>query len=671
MRMARNSAASKASLLPVFASVCIVVAALYFAQSVLIPLALAVLISFLLSPLVEWLRRIHVPRVPATLIVVVVAMSLVGLIGYVVGRQLVSLVNDLPKYKVDIQAKLSKFRVIEDAGERVVTRLEEFGKVTKSAAQRGKNAVGADDGSTASKAPLGSPENPTAVRISTEPSTQIQTVGEWIGKFVYPLVTAGLVTVFVIFMLIALEDLRDRVVRLVGYSRIEMTTEALDEAGTRISQFLLAEGYVNAAYGVAVAGGLWVIGHTLARSAGGFPNVLLWGLICGVLRFVPYVGIWIGAGLSIIVSFALPGFAPFIATILMFGGYELTVSQFVEPYLYGSKTGLTPLAVLVAAVFWTWLWGPIGLLLSTPLTVCIVVIAKFVPQLQFLNVLLSDEPMLDPHLRLYQRLLALDEEEASEVARKQLDETSLEYVYDQMILPALVRAERDRNMDRLDQQRERFINETLRTIIEELGERARDPSHNPTQRGPAALPREETRGMAVATPVELPKLPEGCAINVLLLPARHEADELAALMLSQILQDSGYYSSVMSSELLSSELVQKVDQQKADIVVISAMPPGATANARYLCKRLKSRPQPIPMVIGLWNQNIDFTAVRDRLDLDESTPVVTTLVDAARQVAQLAMPIVNRMHAEQGNSSRPPGSRSVRLPNASAGPSPS
>jgi predicted PurR-regulated permease PerM len=645
--MARNSAAGKASILPVMVSIIIVVAALYFAQSVLIPVALAVLFSFLLAPPVTWLRRIHIQRVPATLIVVVVAMSLVGLVGFVVGKQLVSLVNDLPTYKSSIQEKLSKFRLIEEGADRVVGRLEDFGKVPSKLNRAGRAAINSDGRTESPPAPLGSPDNPSSVRVTSEPSSQIEMIGEWVGKFVDPLVTAGLVIVFVIFMLMNLEDLRDRVVRLVGYSRIELTTDALDEAGSRISKFLIAEGYVNVAYGVAVAGGLWVIGHTLARSSGGFPNVLLWGLICGMLRFVPYIGIWVAAGLAILVSFALPGFSPFVATIVMFGVYELFVGQFVEPYLYGSKTGLTPLAVLVAAVFWTWLWGPIGLLLSTPLTVCIVVIAKFVA---FLNVLLSDEPMLDPHLRLYQRLLAMDEEEASEVARQQLAESSLETVFEEMLMPALARAERDRNQDRLDSQRERFIIDTLRTIIEELGDLARDPSHKPARVEPVAPPPEAARGVAVASNERVGKLPEGCVVNVLLLPARHEADELAALMLDQILLTYGYCASVMSSDLLSSELVQKVDDQKADIVVVSAMPPGATANARYICKRLRARPGPMAMVVGLWNQNADIASSRERLDIDESTLIVTNLTDAAQQIAQLAAPIVHRSLAEANHA---------------------
>ena len=573
-------------------------------------------------------------------------MGLVGLIGYVVGRQLVSLVSDLPKYKVDIQAKLSRFRVIEGAVERVADRLEEFGKVAAKRPSTDKVTIGPNGNPVPTRAPLGSPENPSSVRLSSEPSTQIQELGEWVGKFVDPLLTAGLVIVFVVFMLMNLEDLRDRVVRLVGYSRIELTTEALDEAGRRIGQFLIAEGYVNVGYGIAVAGGLWLIGHTLARSAGGFPNVLLWGLICGLMRFVPYVGIFVGAGMAILVSFALPGMSPVVATIVMFGAYELLVSQFVEPYLYGSKTGLTPLAVLVAAVFWTWLWGPIGLLLSTPLTVCIVVIAKFVPQMAFLNVLLSDEPMLDPHLRLYQRLLALDEEDASELARKQLTEFPLESVYDQMVMPALARAERDRTQDRLDPEREQFIAETMRTIIEELGDASRDPKNKPVAAPPPMPPREETRGLAVVVPAQLQRLPEGCVVNVLLLPARYYADELAAMMLGQILQSAGYCASVMSSDSLASELVQNVEDKKADIVVVSAMPPAATANARYLCKRLQAREKPAPLVVGLWSQSANIDSARKRLDLEESTPVVTTLVEATRQVARLADPIVHRMHIE-------------------------
>ncbi len=237
-----------------------------------------------------------------------------------------------------------------------------------------------------------------------------------VSKVTGPLTTMGLVTVFVIFMLISREELRDRLIRLTGHGRLHMTTQALDEAATRISSYLFAEAVVNFCYGFLVAGGLKLIGHIWGSAEGGFPSVLLWGLLCGLLRFVPYIGVWIAAAFPIVVSFAFfTGDGVFIGTIVLFAALEVVVSQFVEPYWYGSSTGMSPLAVLVSAVFWTWLWGPVGLVLSTPLTVCLVVIGKHVPALQFLDILLGDEPVLDPPTRLYQRMISMDGEEASDL----------------------------------------------------------------------------------------------------------------------------------------------------------------------------------------------------------------------------------------------------------------
>src|SRR5690349_2799833 len=400
------------------ASTCIIIAGLYFGREVLVPLALAILLSFLLTPAVRWLERLRIPRTPSVLIVVLIAVGFVGAIGYVVERQFVTIINQLPNYEDQLRAK--------------VHALGSHGGVFRKAEQEMKNITGATTQATTSAATVAgptppgeeapgsgshapttqpTPDNPLPVRLfpAASPLTVLRDFAETVLN---PLATAGLVLVFVIFMLLTREDLRDRMIRIVGHGRLNLTTQALDEASTRISKYLGALAIVNTAYALCTAGGLWVIGRFLGHGQG-FPDVVVWGILVGLFRFVPYVGVWIGASFPLLLSFALfPGNAAFFATLGLFVVLEILVSQFIEPVWYGQSTGMSPLAVLVAAVFWTWLWGAIGLLLSTPLTVCLVVIGKYVPQLQFLDILLGDEPVLPPHVRVYQRLIAGDEEEA-------------------------------------------------------------------------------------------------------------------------------------------------------------------------------------------------------------------------------------------------------------------
>jgi len=445
-----------------------------------------------------------------------------------------------------------------------------------------------------------------------------------------PLATACVVLVLIIFMLLGREDLRDRMIRLFGHGRLNLTTQALDEVAHRITRYLVAQSLVNICYGVAVGAGLWLIGRLLGHASGGFPNVLLWGLLCTLLRFIPYVGIWIAMLLPVTVSFALfPGNSPFLATIGMFVAYELVVSQFVEPYLYGSSTGMSPLAVLIAAVFWTVLWGPIGLLLSTPMTVCLVVLGKYVPQLEFLSVLLGDEPVLEPPVRIYQRLIALDQEEASDLIHEYLKQRSLEDVYDQILIPVLALAERDRQHEQLDDEREDFVHRGLRELIEELGEQA------------ATAQAKAASGDGTATSAAAPRsahamLPKDCYVRVYCLPAQDEADELAAMMLAQLLTLRGYCAEAISHDVLSGEMLELIEKNTADLVCISALPPTATSDARYLTRRLRARFPELPLIVGLWTFRNDLDRARLRISRDESVKLVTTLAEAEEQIDQRA-----------------------------------
>src|SRR5258706_2960114 len=282
-------------------------------------------------------------------------------------------------------------------------------------------------------------------------------------------------------MLMAREDLRDRVIRLIGQGRINITTQAMDEAGQRVSRYLIAQCIVNGAYGLSIALGLWLIGATFGHHDPSFPNWFLWGLLTGILRFIPYIGPWIGSAFPIAISLAVyHGMTVPLAVIAMFLIVELLSNNFLEPWLYGASTGVSTVAILVAAVFWTWLWGTPGLLLSTPLTVLIAVTGKYVPQLEFLNILLGDEPALAPKYRFYQRLLAEDVEEADELLAEYLAEKPVVQVYDEVVLPAMSLAEHDWHNDRLDQAKQAAIRQAIRDLVEEVGEKPRKVPDAPT-----------------------------------------------------------------------------------------------------------------------------------------------------------------------------------------------
>lgn len=656
--MAQSAVGSKGSKFIVLASVCIVVGGLYFAREVLIPIALAVLLSFLLTPVVRQLERWRFPRAAATLIVVGIGVAVIVLIGYVVAHQFVQVVEQLPDYRGQLHEKWDKLKNHGGVIKKAEQELHNISATTQPAALHPAQNTNLQTRETASlpKGPTNEApgnENPVPVRVVQPPQsnleTAVSTIADWASRFLSPLATAFLVLVLVIFMLLTREDLRDRMIRLIGHGRLNLTTQATDDAGNRISRYLGALAIVNSAYGACVAGGLWLIGHFLGHGTG-FPNVLVWGLLVGLFRFIPYVGIWIGASMPLALSFALfPGDAVFFATVGLFITLEVIVSQAVEPYWYGASTGMSALAVLVAAVFWTWLWGPIGLLLSTPLTVCLVVLGKYVPQLQFLDILLGDEPVLPPHTRLYQRLIASDDEEAVELAHEVLKDRTLEKVYDEVLVPALLQAERDFHRDRLDQERLNFVHQSIRDMVEELG----DDAQAKRLRNAAAQTEMAAKDQPLETEVVRPRptLPKDCVINVVCLPAKGEADEIVGKMLCQLLELRGYCAVIGSTDQLASEMVDMVEDKKARIVAVSAMPPAAVAHARYLCKRLHARFPEVHMIVGVWHTRADPERVKQRIACDASVHVVTLLAQAQDQIDQLAQsPMVRNTTSEPAST---------------------
>jgi predicted PurR-regulated permease PerM len=589
------------------------VAAMYVARDVLIPLAVAVLLAFLLTPLVTWLERRHLGRVLSILIVVVAALSVVGGITWIVEQQFVEVGAQLPQYRENIQNKLSRIRGatagrLANAAAGVESTLKSVATTTASP------HASAINNSTEANPPTPAP---VVVEEYSEPWSWFKLIGQYSSQVLSPLATLGLVLVFIIFILANRRDLRDRILRLVGDSRLHLTTQALDDAATRITHYLMMQSTVNAVYGVCVGAGLWLIG--ICSRQGHFPNVLLWALLAMVLRFLPYLGPWIAAALPIVLSFALySGGAVFIATVGLYVGIELVTSNFLEPWLYGSSTGMSAVAILASAVFWTWLWGPVGLLLSTPLTVCLVVIGKYVPQLQFLTVLLGDDQALEPSVRVYQRLLSLDQEEAGELLRKYHKEHGLDAVYEDVLIPALVMAEKDRYAGRLDGDREAFVCQSLRDLIEEMGEAQKKLS-------------PEEAPVSVDSP-----------ITVLCLPAHSQADEIVGLMLAQLLEQKGQRAIAASPVSLASEMLDMIQGQTAPIVCISALPPAAVSHSRYLCKRLHTRFPELPTVVALWTSKATPRTSLERLSSNPNIQLATSLKEAMAQVHQLVQPLLLR-----------------------------
>jgi hypothetical protein len=393
------------------------------------------------------------------------------------------------------------------------------------------------------------------------------------------------------------EDLRDRFIRLIGASQINLTTKALDEAAQRVSRYLLAQLIVNVTYGIPIGIGLYFIG---------IPNAILWGLFATILRFVPYIGPWLAASFPLFLSLAVgtTWTAP-IETLALFVVIELISNNVVEPWLYGASTGLSPMAVIVSAVFWTWIWGGIGLILATPLTVCLAVLGKHLPSFAWLDVLLGDKPPIATGDRLYQRLLANDEEEAVTIVEEYVAANSLAAAYDVVVLHALRQAESDCRADILDETRRRQIYGMLRRILTEL-----DPTPPP---------------------------PDNVPVAVLAMPASSEADEIAGVMLAHLLEMRGVMARVASSKSLTSEMADQALSSGAHVFCISALPPASVMPATYLARRLRERMPDARIIIGLWETLESETARRlQRFKRAHADDVFTSLERTTAELVALA-----------------------------------
>jgi len=542
------------------------IAGLYFGREIFIPFALAILLAFALAPIVTWLRRLRLPKVAAVIVAVGFALIIAAGVSVIVGAQLVELAENLPRYQLTIREKIRGLQSAAPGGglvDRVTSTIKDISKELEEPEKPAESTEPLEQESE---------RKPVPVTIEQPPPRPLEVIRTIAGPLLAPLATAGIVVVFVIFVLLEREDIRDRFIKLVGAGDLQRSTEALTEAASRVSRYLLMQLVVNVTYGVPIGIGLWFIG---------VPNAVLWGLLATVLRFIPYLGPFLAALFPLAVAFAVdPGWSMLLWVIGLFLVAELISNNFVEPWLYGSSTGLSSLAIIMAAIFWTSLWGPAGLFLSTPLTVCLVVIGRYVPQLEFLGTLLGNEPVLEPEERFYQRLLAGNTEEAVEIGEDYVDETSTIAFFDSVAIPALRLAENDRQRGN-DVGYRRLVADTMAAVVREVADHVDAPMP----------PGDEDEDEA----------DKALPVSVLCIGGRSELDRAGAQMAAQVLAERGIRARVLAPVAVRQHAIGQIDLAGVEVVCLVYLSRQPQVFARYVCRRLKRRAPDLKTVVCYWN----------------------------------------------------------------------
>jgi predicted PurR-regulated permease PerM len=559
----------------------IVIAGLYFGRPVLEPLALALLLSLLLAPAVLWLQHHGVGRGVAVFATVILAVIVIFGIAAAVGDEIIGLARNLPQYEQNIAAKIRSLNSVPGAG--VVGRATQV-----------LHDLGNEFAPDTTSAP-GEARTPVPVEIRPEP-VPLQILRNIAGPLLAPLAFAGMVLLFAIMILLKREDLRDRLLRLAGARDLHRTTAAMNEAAERLSNYLLMQLGIGVCFGLPVGIGLAVIG---------IPSAPLWGILGVLLRFIPYLGGPMTAVVPCLLAIAVdPGWSLFLWTVALFAAVEAVLANVVEPWVYGRTTGLSAVAVILASVFWTWLWGPVGLLLATPLTVCLVVLGRYVPQLQFLDILLGNRPVLSPEESLYQRLLAQDPEEGTEQAEEFSREKSLEAFFDEVTIPALLMAQADSDRGALTADRRAVIAAGFATILDNLAE----------------------DGLIEAEEADTAEPSIAC------LAGRNELDLAAAWLLQFLLRRRGHRVVVFSPDAVSTFNIDRLPLQGAAVVCLSLVSTTATARARYLVRRIRRRARRARLLIGFWGQGRSNFSVEEATAATAADAVVTTLVAAVAEI---------------------------------------
>jgi len=600
-RRASADSATRHSVI-VFGNIVLVVACLYWAQSVLIPVALSILLTFLLSPVASSLERAGLGRLPSIIVIVVLAFSLFATIGWIVTIEFTGLANELPQYTGNIRQKISDIRGVGKGG--VLEKVQSTIDDVKDEIQKKSNS-------------LPDKVKPSAVVTETQESSKFWPIPLVSTALTEPFAAAGLVIVLVVFMLVQREELRNRLIRLVGYGRLTFTTMALEEAGRRISRYLLMQTIINSSFGVCVGLALYLIG---------VPYSILWGFFAALLRFIPYVGPF--AATIMPSAMSLAAFQGWLWPILVVGIFitlELICNIILEPLLYSESAGVSGVGLLVAIAFWTWLWGPVGLVLATPLTVCVVVLSKYVRGMDFIGVLISDQPAMESNVSYYQRLVAMDQAEAAEIVEEHLKTHPREELFDDVLLPALRYSRRDHELGRLTEDAEQFVYRATREILDDLD---------------SLKPESSTEEASQSATIEKDSLAQLPKLLILACPAQDEADEVALLMLRRLLDGTKYEVEIMSAAILTAEVVSQITEKDPTVVCIAAMPPNGLAQARYLCKRVRARFPNLKITIGRWGGATDDC---NNLLAAGADKVGVTIKETREQIVQLSQ---NNFHSE-------------------------
>ncbi|MEX2316111.1 MAG: AI-2E family transporter [Pirellulales bacterium] len=589
----------------------VLIGALYFAKAILLPFALAVLLSFLLTPLANRLERWGLPRVPSVLVVAGLSFAVMAVLIWIVIVQAIDLGSKVDAYKGEIVAKIRAISEGSVAIGKFADTLEELGKEIRGIKVKqplGDQAGGGPPVQADSK-PAAADREQEAVPITLAPASRVAQLRDWLGPLVAPLGSAGLVVVLVVFILLKREDQRNRLIELFGTTNLHVTTEGFTDAAGRVMRYLRMQFLINAGYGFCVA---------CALAALGVPNAIMWGVLGFMLRFLPYIGPILAAAMPIAVSAAVSdGWTQPLLVLGWFIVLELVLNNLIEPWVYGSSIGVSAVGIIVAAIFWTWLWGPIGLVLAMPLTVCLVVLANYVPQMRFITVLLGDRQALSLAERTYQRLLAMDDNEVRKLAQQHLKAESLAAYYDDVLIPALALAERDRHAGLLNDEQESFIAEAAEDLVEELA---------------AAGEKSDASAEAIENIRHDPDRPNA---RVLCIPLRDHADQTTTAMLAQLLVAEGFHVDVASVDSLTNELVDEVARLGSQIVVISILPPCSPRNSRLLYRRLRGQYPNLPVIVGYWSA-VPGEHLAQRFELSEPDKLVTSLSEGVEAVRSAA-----------------------------------
>ena len=594
MNLDPNAARILRALVVVFA----VVFVMYVASEVLKPLALAILFSFILAPLVQWLVRRGLPRSSSVALILILVFTVLGGVTYVVGGQFASLANQLPTYQANIQKKLVALRPQNDSA---LDKVRQAG----SSIERALRPAEADYA--------------TPVRVVSENATVAQ-LQSMLGPFHLTLAFGGVVLLLLVFVLIESNDISDRIVQMVGWGKIGVTTKTMTQIGHVLSRYLATLALFNLAFGVVIGLGLWALG---------LPSPALWGLLAAVLRFVPYLGTIVSFSLPELVSIAhFPGWTQPILVIALFGGAEL-IANSIEPLVYGKSTGISPIGLLVAALFWTWLWGGLGLLLANALTVCLAVVGQSIPGLGFLGTLLRHEVEVADDLRWYQRVLHRDQDGASALLDQALKTRPLERVCDEIIIPTLARAEQDRHDGFLEKRDVVFI---WRVVRDWLGDLADRDDVALTAPSPSPAPAEH---MAPVRVQPAPKIAEQELVGI---ATNGGGDALILRMLNLLLKSSGVRLTILSATGSPLRVSDKVEQLECGLIVMSHLPPLGLIRTRYLIKRLRARHPDIPMVVGFWDAKADPVQVAEQLRSSSAYHVALSLAAARTMILERTVP---------------------------------